>query len=384
MKVVLIHNQRPGGCHRRIVEQWRHLDVPVTEITFEWASTVTDDPVIVPLTFRDNQPHPLVRPATRYLDLFSRRASYTQMAQVIRDHDPDVIWMNPCHYLQAMWLPADLASRSVFYCDEPRRIDYEENLRQATRLRTRLPYWPLRRLARHLDRSTIVHIPRIATNSHYTVGQIRRAYGCRSEVVRLGVSPQFRPPDTPVERTHLLSVGNLIPTKGHDLVIAAAGRSGLGLPVVVVSHKSNPGEEARLRDIAREAGVELRVVIDVSDDELVALYQSATVTLYVSHAEPFGLVSIEAQACGSPVIVSDEGGLPESIVPGVTGWAVPRTVAGVGDVLAEFADTDLADKFGAAAAEHAATWSWADSARRLETMLAEVAEVAEESGRSRA
>jgi hypothetical protein len=56
-------------------------------------------------------------------------------------------------------------------------------------------------------------------------------------------------------------------------------------------------------------------------------------------------------------------------------------VAGVGDVLAEFADADLADKFGAAAAEHAATWSWADSARRLETMLAEVAE---ESGRSRA
>ena len=141
------------------------------------------------------------------------------------------------------------------------------------------------------------------------------------------MSERFRPPAGPSPRKHLLSVGNLIPTKGHDLVIAAAGRAGLELPVVIVSHKSNPDEERRLQGIADRSGVTLDLRIGPDDDELVELYQSARVTLYLSIREPFGLVSTEAQACGSPVVVSDEGGLPESIVPGVTGWAVARDAA---------------------------------------------------------
>jgi glycosyltransferase involved in cell wall biosynthesis len=373
MNIVLVHNQQPGGCHRRITEQWKHMSASITEVTFETALPVTSEPILVPMTIIDDKAHPVLRPATRYLDLFALMKAYREMAQVVRDLSPDVLWMNPCHVLQAMWLPKDLASRSVFYCDEPRRIDYEVALRQATKLRTRMLYWPLRRTSRYLDRSTFVHIPRIATNSSYTSDQIRLAYGHDSEVVRCGVSEQFRPPVGPSPRKHLLSVGSLIPTKGHDLVIAAAGRSGLDLPVVVVSHQANPSEERRLLDIAERAGVTLDIRIDATDDELVKLYQSARVTLYLSVREPFGLVSTEAQACGSPVIVSDEGGLPESIVSGVTGWAVARDVEPVARRLADFGDVEVADEFGAAAAAHAATWSWADSAERLTTMMEEVA-----------
>jgi glycosyltransferase involved in cell wall biosynthesis len=375
MNVALVHNQQVGGAHRRIVEQLRHLgpDMDVTEVTFATAVPVTDAPVIVPLSFFDGRAHPVVRPATRYLDLLALMRAYRQLAEVVRGLAPDVVWMNPCHILQAMWLPPDLAGRSVFYCDEPRRIDYEVALRQATRLRTRMLYWPLRRTSRYLDRSTFTHIPRIATNSSYTSGQILEAYGHASEVVRCGVSERFRPPAGPSPRKHLLSVGNLIPTKGHDLVIAAAGRAGLELPVVIVSHKSNPDEERRLQGIADRSGVSLDLRIGPDDDELVELYQSARVTLYLSIREPFGLVSTEAQACGSPVVVSDEGGLPESIVPGVTGWAVARDAASVAARLVDFGDVEVADRFGAAAAANAANWSWADSSRRLKAMLLEVA-----------
>jgi glycosyltransferase involved in cell wall biosynthesis len=373
VNVVLVHNQQIGGAHRRIVEQLKHMDLPITEVTFASAAPVTDDPVVVPLSFFDDSAHPLARPATRYLDLLALMRAYRKMAHVVRDLSPDVVWMNPCHILQAMWLPKDLARRSVFYCDEPRRIDYEAAFRQATKLRTRMLYWPLRRTSRYLDRSTFVHIPRIATNSAYTSGQILEAYGHQSEVVRCGVSEHFQPPAGPSPRKHLLSVGNLIPTKGHDLVIAAAGRAGLGLPVVLVSHKTNPPEERRLQAIADRSGVSIDVRIGPGDDELVQLYQSARVTLYLSVREPFGLVSTEAQACGSPVIVSDEGGLPESIVPGVTGWAVARDAESVAKRLAEFGDTAIADEFGAAAAAIASNWSWADSAHHLQSMMRDVA-----------
>jgi glycosyltransferase involved in cell wall biosynthesis len=373
MKVVLVHNQQLGGAHRRIAAQLEHLGIPVTEVTFTGAAPVTDDAVIVPLTRLEDGPNRLIRPVTRYLDLLSLMRGYHTMDRVLHELSPDVVWMNPCRYLQSMWLSDDLARRSVFYCDEPRRIDYEAPLRKSTRPTTRPLYWPLRRITQRLDRSIVQRVPRIATNSSYTTGQIRAAYGRSSDVVRCGVAPHFRPAVGRVERGHLLSVGSLIPTKGHDLAIAAAGRASLGLPVVIASYRTDPVEEDRLRRIADGAGIDLVLKIGVSDEELVALYQSARVTLYLSYAEPFGLVSVEAQACGTPVIVSDEGGLPESIVQGVTGWAVPRTVESVAARLEDFADVGSAEAFGRAARAHSSQWSWQDSAKGLHGMLTEVA-----------
>jgi len=373
VKILLIHNLQFGGAHRRITEQLAHIDHPVTEVTFSTAEPITAHPIVVPITYRDWAPSRLVRPATRYLDLVSLLAAYRRFDAVASALSPDVVWMNHCQILHSMALPEELARRTVYLCDEPRRIDYEPELRTARRTATLLPYWPIRQTTRHLDRTTVSRVARIGTNSSFAVRAIERAYGRSATVVRCGVSPTFRPTNGPRSRDFLLSVGNLISIKGHDLAIRAAGRSGLRLPLVVVSHRSDPPEEARLRAEADRAGVDLIVKIGVTDEELVALYQQARVTLYLSLAEPFGLVSLEAQACGCPVIVSDEGGLPETIVRGVTGWAVPRTPAAAGTRLAEFADDAVVDRFGSAAAEHTAGWSWADSARHLTSLMAEVA-----------
>ena len=182
----------------------------------------------------------------------------------------------------------------------------------------------------------------------------------------------FRPPDRLRERAYLLSVGKLIPTKGHDLAISAAGRARLKIPLLIASHASNPEEEARLHRLAREAGVELTIRVGVSDEQLVELYQDALVTLYLAYAEPFGLVSIEAQASGCPVIVSDEGGLPETIIDGTTGWAVPRTIDAVAEALVRVHATDSLDEFEVAAARHGARWSWDRSAQALLALLEDV------------
>ncbi len=187
------------------------------------------------------------------------------------------------------------------------------------------------------------------------------------------MSACFRPPDGVRSRSYLLSVGKLIPTKGHDLAITAAGRAGLNVPLVIASHASDPEEEARLYGLAGDAGVELTIRVGVSDEKLVELYQNALVTLYLALAEPFGLVSIEAQACGCPVIVSNEGGLPETIINGTTGWAVPRTIDAVAGALARVQSTDAPDDVEEAASRHAAHWSWDRSAQALRVLLEDVA-----------
>ena len=369
----MVHNQRFGGAHRRMSEQWRHLGLPVTEVILEGAEPVTDSAVVVPMPLRGETANAFVRPAARYADLLSVGAAYRRLNAAVLEREPDVVWINPCQYLQAPLLTRAMARRTVYYCDEPRRIDYERQLQASIRPRSRVPYWLLRRACRRLDRRTAMSAAVVATNSRYTADRIRSAYARDAQIVQCGVSRRFRPPDRLRERAYLLSVGKLIPTKGHDLAISAAGCAGLEIPLLIASHASNPEEEARLHQLAAEAGVELTIRVGVSDEQLVELYQDALVTLYLAYAEPFGLVSIEAQASGCPVIVSDEGGLPETIIDGTTGWAVPRTVRAVAEALVRVHAEDSLDAVELAAARHGAEWSWDQSARALRVLLEHVA-----------
>lgn len=372
MKVALVHNLRFGGAHRRIAEQVRTLGLPVQEVILEGAQPVTEGAVVVGMRYRDGDGPVLTRPVTRHLDLLALLGAYRRMHAVLRTLAPDVVWLNPCRYLQTPWMPRDLAGITAYYCDEPRRSDYDPDARADTRRATRSLYLALRSATRRVDRSTARSASALATNSTYSADRIWRAYGRDSVVIRCGVSDRFTPPSDPSPRDHLLSVGTLISSKGHDLAIKAAAASGLGLPVTVVAPRGDDEEEARLRAIAGEGGVPLRLRIGVSDQELVSLYRSATATLYLARGEPFGLASIESQACGTPVIVSDEGGLPETVVNGTTGWAVARRVDDVAARLAELGRPGVADAFGRNATAAAARWTWTDSSAGLCTLFASV------------
>ena len=163
----MVHNQRLGGSHRRMSEQWRHLGIPVTEVTIEGAEPVTGSAVIIPMPLRGETANVFMRPAARYADLLSVGAAYRRLNAVVRDQEPDVVWINGCHYLQAPLVMKDLAERAVYSCDEPRRIDYEPQLQASIRPRSRIPYWPIRRTCRRLDRRTTMSAAVVATNSRY-------------------------------------------------------------------------------------------------------------------------------------------------------------------------------------------------------------------------
>jgi glycosyltransferase involved in cell wall biosynthesis len=308
----------------------------------------------------------------RYLDLRSVVEAWHEAGKAVAQFRPDVIFANPCRIAGTPLMLRSAQAPAVLYCDEPMRALYEPEAKDRANPTTRSIYGPMHVAERWLDRSSLTAARLVGTNSTYTASRIEQTYGRAARLVPCGVEPGF----TPAEGTpplHLLSVGSLIPSKGHDLAIEAAGESGLDWPVVVVAHTSSPQEEARLHAVAATRRVQLEIRVGVTDEDLRDAYRHAFVTLYLAEREPFGLASLEAQACGSPAVVAAEGGLPETILEERTGWAVPRATGPVADCLNRLMDTDVRRAMVEAGPEWASGHSWRRSSELLDELLEEAA-----------
>jgi len=185
-------------------------------------------------------------------------------------------------------------------------------------------------------------------------------------VVPCGVDIERFLPTGPVEskgrRYRILSVGRLVQRKGVDLVITALARlADLGLAdveLVVVggsggtSDLRDDPEVRRLEELANQLGLADRVHIrgQVARAELPQVLRSADAVVCAPWYEPFGIVPLEAMACGVPVIVSAVGGLTDSVVHGETGLHVPpRDPDAIASALAVLLD-DAALRHGLGAA----------------------------------
>src|ERR687886_1833134 len=128
-------------------------------------------------------------------------------------------------------------------------------------------------------------------------------------------------------------VGRFDPRKGIETLVRAVGQSqlrGHKKLRLIIGGGSRPGqsdgiERERIEGIVAELGMSDFTTFPgrISDDILPAYYTAADVCVVPSHYEPFGLVAIEAMACGTPVVASDVGGLQFTVVPEETGLLAP-------------------------------------------------------------
>jgi phosphatidylinositol alpha-1,6-mannosyltransferase len=154
----------------------------------------------------------------------------------------------------------------------------------------------------------------------------------------------------------ILSVGNLVPRKGHDMVIRALPRVRQVVPEVTYLIVGEGSYGVQLENLATALGVRDRVIFaGPSAEDLPDIYALADVFVMVSReqlqscdVEGFGLVFLEASACAKPVVGGRSGGIPDAIVDGVTGLLVnPHDPEDIANALARFlSDTDLATRFG--------------------------------------
>jgi D-inositol-3-phosphate glycosyltransferase len=203
----------------------------------------------------------------------------------------------------------------------------------------------------------------------------------RVEVVHPGVDlAVFAPQDRgvaraalglPAEANVLLFAGRIQPLKAPDVLLRAAAELANRRPelrsslvVAVVGGPSGSGLEhpTALADLADDLGIAdlVRFVPPVTQAELARWCAAATLVAVPSYNESFGLVAVEAQATGTPVIAAAVGGLTTAVEDGVSGLLVaghePTDWAAAIDRLLR--DDELRERLAAGALTHAAAFSW--------------------------
>jgi glycosyltransferase involved in cell wall biosynthesis len=137
-------------------------------------------------------------------------------------------------------------------------------------------------------------------------------------------------PVAPHRGDYLLFVGRMSPDKGCHRAVAVAREA--GLPLKIAGKNREPAEQQYFHEFVEpHLGGGIEFLGEVTHGEKVELLQNARATLFpIEWEEPFGLVMIESMACGTPVIATRWGAVPEVIQDGVDGIVVPtyRDMAG--------------------------------------------------------
>lgn len=227
------------------------------------------------------------------------------------------------------------------------------------------------------------------------VAQLVRLYDAdpeRIEIVPLGVDHAFFAPGNrrqarraiglPEDGRMLLSVGRIQPLKGLGVAVAAFAELAPSMPdafFVVVGGPSGPhGDEelARLRGLVESLGLERRVIfVPPQRHELLStFYRAADVCLVPSRTESFGLVALEAAACGTPVVAAAVGGLTTLIEDGRTGYLIDdRDPSAFAERTARILGApQTAAAMSRRAAARARSYTWTTAAQRLQRLYGEL------------
>jgi len=395
MRIALYHNLPPGGALRVVRESvaaLARLDGVQIEVflpdlgdaSVYGNSTLGEYPgaldVHVTLVA---QPLSFVRgPARRPISIAGLRRAERDIVRSIDRGGFDVVVVHHCQLTHSPALLRRLRTPSLYYLEETRRLSTEYALQP--RLRRARPGEGLgRRIGavaldiplRGQDIAACRAAGRLVTSSHATADAILRAYGRRAAVCYPGIDLDLFSPGEHRSHGHLLSVGALHPSKGHDLVIRAAGRVGADRrpSVVVVNERGVPGYAEYLERTAMESGVRLEILTSVPEETLVDLYRGALATVSAAELEPLGLTPLESIGCGTPVIAVDEGGHRETVQPGVTGLLVSPDEVAIAEAIAAILDGRV--RFDPCVLRSAVDphWRWETAGARLLAQCAQTA-----------
>lgn len=222
---------------------------------------------------------------------------------------------------------------------------------------------------------------RVVTTSRYSAGRLTEAAGVPSEgieVITMGIDHERFTPDptdaderlsTRLPERYVLYPGNLWPHKNHDRLVDAFGVvADRELHLVLTGQ--DYGRAGALRERATRAGVGDRVhhLGFVAADEVPALMRRAVAMVFPSLYEGFGSPPLEAMACGCPVASSRRASLDEMVGDAVLDLE-PESVTSIAAAIDRItADEGLRSELRARGLEHAAGFTWADSAARHVTL----------------
>ena len=393
MRIALFHDLSSGGAKRAVFEVGKRLgrihDVSVYSLSSadheycdlkSWVNEYRVTEFRPSLELRS--PIGRLNQIQRWRDLNRLDRIARGAASQIALESNDVLYAHP-----SMWTQSPLILRysqipSVYHVHEPLRKFYEPLIDRPYHnggIRKGLDSLdPLLRLYRRrlmaLDRSSLKSAGVIFANSFFTAENIEQNYGRKAHVAYFGVDANvFRPLRNTGTESFVLSVGAVRAHKGFDFIIRALAQ----LPSQnrprfrLVANAVDERERAYLHKLATQREVRFELETKVSERELIERYNQATVFVYSSVREPFGLAPLEAMACGTPVVAVSEGGVQETVTNGETGYLVSRDPVAFADKVATLMkDRHLRDELGSRARDHVLeNWTWDTSVARIEQLL---------------
>lgn len=206
-------------------------------------------------------------------------------------------------------------------------------------------------LARHAELRAAPRLSRIVANSRAVAARVRDWWGLPATVVYPPVQIDNFTPDAAIPREDFfLFAGRLVPYKRPDLAIRAAQRAGCRLVVL--------GDGRFRAQLESLAGPETTFLGATAHEVLVDAYRRCR-ALLMPGVEDFGIVPVEAMACGTPVLAVDRGGALDTVRPGVTGAHVAHgdDEAVVANLAAAMRDCDPSDYRTELIRAHAQTFS---------------------------
>lgn len=246
------------------------------------------------------------------------------------------------------------------------------------------------------EEQVVAGADRLVANTDLEAGQLIDLYGAEPSHVATvfpGVDlAGFTPGDSAVARAELgiaadalvfAFVGRIQPLKAPDVLVRAAAellsrRPGLRrrLVVLIVGGPSGSGLDRpeSLQKLAAELGISdvVRFLPPRGGDDLTRVYRAADAVAVPSYNESFGLVALEAQASGTPVVAAAVGGLPIAVEDGVSGLLVAGHAPGRwADALESMATAGVRERLAAGARTHASRFSWERTTESLLNVYSE-------------
>ena len=397
MRIALYHNLPSGGAKRAVYEWVRRL---AAEHTIDVYSLTTADHAfcdIRPFASKHKvyefstrrllqSPFGRLNQMERWQDLGDLNKLHQKIAKEINAGEYDVFFANPCSFTFVPAILQYIEIPSVYYLHEPfgpgmERIDDRSQLSGRDWRDTLDRFDPFFNMywnrLHDIQRKSVQKTGKLLANSHFTAECNQAVFGREATFCPLGVDVNdFQPISGSVREEFVLSVGEMSSRKGFDFIVESLAKipGNQRPPLKLACNRVKPEELDYINELAGRSCVDVQVLYKLDVEKLKDYYNRARMCVYTPVAEPFGLVPLEAMACGTPVVGIREGGVLESIVHEQTGLLVERdTKRFAAAVQFLLANPDLAETYGRNGREHVTrNWNWDRSVSLLSSQLLSV------------
>ena len=226
----------------------------------------------------------------------------------------------------------------ICYCHTPIRYAWDlqhQYLKQSglsTGIKSILTRYLLHKI-RMWDARTANGVDVFVANSHYIARRIHKVYRREATVIYPNVDTQFFKPAEPIKEDFYLTASRMVPYKKIDLIVQAFNTMPSKRLIVI-------GDGPDMAKIRAQAKANVTILGYQPQATLLDYMQRARAFVFAAE-EDFGIVPVEAQACGTPVVAFGKGGASESVIHGETSWlfneqSVPTLVQAIEDFEQKF------------------------------------------------